>query len=49
MIQDGRPNKEIARLLEITPRAVEIRRAGLMKKLSVRSLPELLRLTLQSP
>jgi FixJ family two-component response regulator len=46
MIQDGRPNKEIATRLEITPRAVELRRASLMKKLGVRSLPELLRLTI---
>jgi FixJ family two-component response regulator len=30
--------------LDITPRAVELRRASLMKKLGVRSLVELLRL-----
>jgi len=48
MIQEGRPNKEIASLLAITPRAVEMRRAGLMKKLNARSLPDLLRLTLHS-
>ena len=46
MIQEGRPNKEIATRLEITPRAVELRRASLMRKLGVRSLPELLRLTI---
>jgi len=46
MIHDGRPNKEIAARLEITPRAVEVRRASLMKKLGVSSLPELLRLTI---
>jgi FixJ family two-component response regulator len=46
MIQEGRPNKEIAARLEITPRAVEIRRAGLMRKLGVGSLPELLSLTI---
>jgi len=45
MIRDGRPNKEIAVRLDITPRAVELRRAGLMKKLGVSSLLELLRLT----
>ena len=48
MIQEGRPNKEIASMLAITPRAVEMRRAGLMKKLNARSLPDLLRLTLRS-
>jgi FixJ family two-component response regulator len=47
MIQEGRPNKEIASLLSITPRAVEMRRAGVMKKLNARSLPDLLRLTLR--
>jgi FixJ family two-component response regulator len=46
MIQDGRQNKEIAVLLELTPRAVEFRRASLMKKLGVSSLPELLRLAI---
>jgi FixJ family two-component response regulator len=46
MIRDGRPNKEIATRLDVTPRAVELRRASLMRKLGVNSLPELLRLTI---
>ena len=46
MIRDGRPNKEIAARLEVTPRAVELRRASLMRKLGVRSLPDLLRLAI---
>jgi FixJ family two-component response regulator len=46
MIQQGLPNKEIAALLGLTPRAVELRRASLMKKLDVQSLPDLLRLTI---
>jgi FixJ family two-component response regulator len=46
LIKDGRPNKEIATRLEITPRAVELRRSSLMRKLGVGSLPELLRLTI---
>ena len=46
LIKAGQPNKAIATLLDITPRAVEMRRASLMKKLGVRSLVELLRLTL---
>ncbi len=45
-VKDGLPNKAIAGLLQITPRAVEMRRSGLMKKLGARSLVELLRLTL---
>jgi FixJ family two-component response regulator len=46
LIKAGRPNKVIAACLEITPRAVEMRRASLMKKLGVGSLVELLRLTI---
>ncbi len=45
LIKDGRPNKEIASQLRITPRAVELRRSSLMRKLGARSLIELLRLT----
>jgi FixJ family two-component response regulator len=46
LIREGRANKEIAARLAITPRAVEIRRAGLMRKLGVGSLPELLSRTI---
>ena len=45
LIKEGCPNKEIASQLQITPRAVELRRSSLMRKLGVRSLIELLRLT----
>lgn len=46
LIRDGLTNKEIARRLAISSRAVELRRANLMKKLGAGTLPELLRLTL---
>ena len=46
LIKAGRPNKEIATRLEITPRAVELRRSSLMRKLGVGSLAELLHLTI---
>jgi FixJ family two-component response regulator len=46
LIEDGRPNKAIADRLGITPRAVEMRRSSLMKKLGARSLVELVRLTI---
>jgi FixJ family two-component response regulator len=46
LIMDGRPNKAIASLLDITPRAVEMRRASLMKKLGTRSVVEMMRLAL---
>jgi FixJ family two-component response regulator len=46
MIREGCPNKEIAARLGITPRAVELRRASLMRKLRAGSLPELLRLSI---
>lgn len=38
------PNKALAMRLKITERAIEMRRASLMKKLEVRSLTELIRL-----
>jgi two-component system, LuxR family, response regulator FixJ len=46
LVKQGLPNKEIATRLDITLRAVELRRSNLMRKLGVRSLAELLRLTL---
>ena len=46
MVKEGLPNKAMATLLEISPRAVEMRRASLMKKLGARSLVELMRLTI---
>lgn len=44
LIKEGRPNKAMADHFGITPRAVEMRRAALMKKLNARSLAELLKL-----
>jgi two-component system, LuxR family, response regulator FixJ len=46
LIMDGRPNKAIASILAITARAVEMRRASLMKKLGTQSLVEMMRLAL---
>lgn len=43
-VRDGAPNKAIAMRLNITERAVEMRRASLMKKLNAHSLAELIRL-----
>jgi len=44
LLMDCFPNKVLATRLCITERAVEMRRASLMKKLEVRSLTELVRL-----
>lgn len=44
LLMDCLPNKVLATRLCITERAVEMRRASLMKKLEVRSLTELVRL-----
>jgi RNA polymerase sigma factor (sigma-70 family) len=44
LVKQGLPNKTIAARLEITPRAVEMRRASLMKKLGAASLADLLRM-----
>ena len=46
LVMQGLPNKAIAVRLGVTSRAVEMRRAGLMKKLGVTSLAELLRLAI---
>jgi two-component system response regulator FixJ len=47
MIKEGQPNKAIATRLDISPRAVEMRRASLMKKVGARSLVELMRLAIE--
>lgn len=47
MLMEGLPNKTIAMQLTLSERAVEMRRASLMKKLAVNSVPELARLTAQ--
>jgi FixJ family two-component response regulator len=46
LVINGIPNKSIAARLAVTPRAVEMRRASLMKKLGASSLAELLRLSI---
>jgi FixJ family two-component response regulator len=46
LIKEGQPNKVISAQLDITSRAVEMRRANLMKKLGVRTLAELLRMSI---
>lgn len=43
-VREGAPNKAIAKTLDITERAVEMRRASLMKKLQAHSVAELIRL-----
>ncbi len=45
-ILDGEPNKAVAARLNLSTRAVELRRASLMKKLGVRSPLELMKLSL---
>jgi len=45
LIQAGESNKSMASKLFLSERAIEMRRATIMKKLNVRSVPELLNLT----
>ena len=47
MIKDGQPNKAISAALSLSTRAVELRRAGLMKKVGARTLAELLRMAFE--
>jgi FixJ family two-component response regulator len=46
-ILDGEPNKAVASRLNVTTRAIEMRRATLMRKLGVRSAMELVRLAVE--
>lgn len=46
-ILEGEPNKAVAARLNVSTRAVEMRRASLMKKLGVRSSMELVRLEIE--
>ncbi|HSC24390.1 MAG TPA: response regulator [Casimicrobiaceae bacterium] len=46
-VLDGRHNREIAALLHISPRTVEVYKARIMDKLDVDRLPDLIRLALE--
>lgn len=43
----GKPNREIAALLDISPRTVEVFKARMMEKMQARSLPELVRMCMR--
>jgi two-component system response regulator NreC len=47
LLGEGKTNKAIAELLFISPRTVEHHRQNLMKKLSVSSIPELIKLAIK--
>ncbi|WP_198370372.1 response regulator transcription factor [Roseomonas rosulenta] len=48
LLAGGRPNKEVARLLCLSPRTVEIHRARMMARLGVRSFADAVRLAVQA-
>ena len=48
MVVQGHPNKQIAYVLGLAQRTVETHRAAAMKKIGVRSLSELIHLTIAS-
>jgi RNA polymerase sigma factor (sigma-70 family) len=48
LVVAGKPNREIAALLEISPRTVEVFKARMMEKMQARSLPELVRMVMES-
>ncbi len=47
-VVDGQPNKRIAKQLNVSRRTVEERRARVMRKLGVKSLPELIRFAVEA-
>jgi RNA polymerase sigma factor (sigma-70 family) len=47
LVVAGKPNREIAAELEISPRTVEVFKARMMEKMQARSVPELVRLALE--
>lgn len=48
LVVAGKPNRDIAVLLEISPRTVEVFKARMMEKMQARSLPELVRMCLEA-
>lgn len=46
LVVAGRHNRDVAEILEISPRTVEVHKARMMTKLQVESVPELVRLSL---
>lgn len=49
LVVDGRHNREIAQVLGLSPRTVEVYKSRLMDKLDVDRLADLIRLSLESP
>jgi two-component system, LuxR family, response regulator FixJ len=47
LLCEGKSNKEIAAALQLTRRAIEARRAKIMRKMQADSLAQLIRMTLQ--
>lgn len=48
LVVEGKPNREIAEALGISPRTVEVFKARMMEKMQARSVPELVRLWLEA-
>ncbi len=48
LVVAGRPNREIAEELGLSPRTIEVFKARMMEKMHARSVPELVRMALES-
>jgi two-component system response regulator FixJ len=48
LVVAGKPNREIAEDLGISPRTVEVFKARMMEKMQARSVPELVRMAMQA-
>jgi two-component system response regulator FixJ len=48
LVVAGKPNREIAEDLGISPRTVEVFKARMMEKMQARSVPELVRMVMEA-
>jgi DNA-binding NarL/FixJ family response regulator len=48
LLAEGRSNKQIARLLDLSVKTVETHRAAVMRKLELESLPDLVRFAIRN-
>lgn len=48
MIIDGKSNKEMARIIDISPRTIEVHRGNVMRKSGAKNAADLVRMAMES-